>query len=44
LIELAPCGKARASRALAQLIAREVVYEQTEHGRKAVILSPPKVT
>ena len=42
LVELAPCGKARAGRALAQLVARDVVYEQTEHGRKAVILTPPK--
>ncbi len=42
LIDLAPCGKTRANRALAQLTQREIVYEQVEGGRKVVILSPTK--
>lgn len=44
LVELAPCGKSKASRALAELVRREVLYVQTDRGRQAVILSPPKAT
>jgi hypothetical protein len=42
LVELAPCGKSRASRAVSELVRREVVYEQVEGGRKTIIMSPPK--